>query len=177
MHWVDPDWETTWGLGFNVRRDDDITFVSHGGGCPGYITSFTMMPKDKVAAVVLTNAGDGPAGRLAVDILKTIGPAIEKASEPPEDEIPDLSRYEGNYEMRPWGGEIAVRQWGDKLAVLGLPTRDIEDAISRLEDDGDHTFTRLTDDDERREPWIFVLGDDGQAAQIRVHSIFYERIE
>ena len=177
VHWVDPDWETTWGLGFNVRRDDDITFVSHGGGCPGYITSFTMMPKDKVAAVVLTNAGDGPAGRLAVDILKTIGPAIEKASEPPEEEIPDLSRYEGNYEIRPWGGEIAVRQWGDKLAVLGLPTRELEDAISRLEDDGDHTFTRLTDDDERREPWVFVLDDNGQAAQIRVHSIYYERIE
>ncbi len=52
VHWVDPDWETTWGLGFNVRRDDDITFVSHGGGCPGYITSFTMIPEDRIAAVV-----------------------------------------------------------------------------------------------------------------------------
>jgi hypothetical protein len=63
------------------------------------------------------------------------------------------------------------------LAVLGLPTRELEDAVSRLEDDGEHTFTRLTDDDERREPWVFIVGDDGRAARIQVHSIFYERID
>ena len=24
VHWVDPDWETTWGLGFAVSRDGEI---------------------------------------------------------------------------------------------------------------------------------------------------------
>ena len=177
VHWVDPDWDTTWGIGFNVRRDDDTTFVSHGGGCPGYITSFTMMPKDRVAAVVLTNAGDGPAGRLAVNMLKVVGPAIKKAAEPEEDEIPDLSMYEGNYESRPWGGEIAVRQWGDQLVVIDLPSIDLKEAMIRLENDGEHRFTRLTDDEERREPWLFVIGDDGKAMQIQRHSGLMSRIE
>ena len=177
VHWVDPDWETTWGIGFNVRRDEDITIVSHGGGCPGYITSFSMAPAQKIAAVVLTNAGDGPAGDLAVDILKTIGPAIEKSVSPAEDERQDFSMYEGNYESRPWGGEVAVRQWGDQLVVIDMPRQDLEDAMIRLEYDGDNTFTRLTDDEDRREPWVFEIGDDGKATRIVRHSSFLIRIE
>jgi len=177
VHWVDPDWETTWGLGFNVRRDDDTTYVSHGGGCPGYITSFTMVPEQKIAAVVLTNAGDGPAGSMAVNILKIIGPALEEAGTPSEDEIPDLSMYEGNFEAPPWGGEIAVRQWGDQLVLIDIPGTDLKEAMIRLEHDSGNTFTRLTDDDERREPWVFELGENGKATRIVRHSGFMSRIE
>jgi CubicO group peptidase (beta-lactamase class C family) len=177
VHWVDPDWETTWGLGFNVRRDEDTTYVSHGGGCPGYITSFTMVPKQKIAAVVLTNAGDGPAGSMAVEILETIGPALEEAGTPPEDETPDLSMYEGNFQAPPWGGEVAVRQWGDRLVVIDIPGTDLSDSMIRLEHDGGNTFTRLTDDDERREPWVFELGEDGKATRIVRHSGFMSRVE
>ena len=177
VHWVDPDWETTWGLGFNVRRDDNLTFVSHGGGCPGYITSFTMIPDQKIAAVVLTNAGDGPAGRLAVNILKTIGPAIKSAAEPAEEAAPDYSAYIGDYESRPWGGEVAIRQWGDQLVVIDIPGRELDSPLMRLEYDGEHTFTRLTDDDDRREPWIFELDANGRTSQIRRHSSLLVRIE
>ena len=177
VHWVDPDWETTWGLGFNVRRADDTTYVSHGGGCPGYITSFTMVPKQKIAAVVLTNAGDGPAGSMAVNILKVIGPALKKAATPSEDELPDLSMYEGNYESRPWGGEVAIRQWGDQLALIDIPRNNLEEAITRLEHDSGHTFYRLDDDEERRESWVFEPGDDGQAARVKTHSGYQTRIE
>ena len=35
VHWVNPDWETTWGIGFSVRQVDDKTVVGHGGGCAG----------------------------------------------------------------------------------------------------------------------------------------------
>jgi CubicO group peptidase (beta-lactamase class C family) len=177
VHWVDPDWETTWGLGFNVRRDDDLTMVSHGGGCPGYITSFTMVPKQKLAAVVLTNAGDGPAGRLAVNILKIIGPAIKSAATPAEEAIPDFSMYEGNYESRPWGGEVAIRQWGDELVVIDIPSSDLKEAMIKLEHDGDHVFTRLTDAGDRREPWIFNLGDDGRTESIKRHGSILHRID
>ena len=177
VHWVDPDWETTWGIGFAVRRDDDLTIVSHGGGCPGYITSFSLVPKQKLGAIVLTNAGDGPAGSMAINILKTIGPAIEEAESAPEDEMPDFSKYEGNYEARPWGGEVAIRQWGDQLVVIDIPGDDLEEAMIRLEHDSGDTFIRLTDDDERREPWLFELGDDGRASRVIRHSGYLTRIE
>ena len=177
VHWVDPDWETTWGIGFNVRQVDDFTVVSHGGGCPGYITSFSMAPKRKLAAIVLTNAGDGPAGRTAINILKLLEVVAEDAEDPPEETIPDFSMYEGNYESRPWGGEVAVRQWGDELVVIDIPRDDLHEAMIKLEYDGEHTFTRLTDDDDRREPWVFEVGSDGKAERIYRHSGYQNRIE
>jgi CubicO group peptidase (beta-lactamase class C family) len=78
VHWVDPDWETTRGIGFAIRRVEDITVIGHGGGCPGYITNFSMITKDKIASVVLTNAGDGPAGNVARNVLKTFSAAMKR---------------------------------------------------------------------------------------------------
>ena len=65
VHWVDPDWnpESHRGLGFGVWRDDDRTFVGHGGGCPGYLTHLSIDPKRKVAAIFMTN-GLGAKPRL-----------------------------------------------------------------------------------------------------------------
>ena len=177
VHWVDPDWETTWGLGFNVRRVDETTVVGHSGGCPGYITSFQMVPKQKVAAVVLTNASDGPAVDMSLNILKIVGPALEKAATASEDEMPDFSMYEGNYEGRPWGGETAVRQWGDQLVLIDIPRNDLKEAMTRLEHRDGNTFIRLTDGGEKREPWVFELDETGKAIRIVVHSFVMSRIE
>lgn len=178
VHWVDPDWELTWGLGFNVRQEADKTLVSHGGGCPGYITSFTMVPSEKTAAIVLTNAGDGPAGNIAVAILNTIGPALQNAATPSEDTLPDFSAYAGNYEGRPWGGEFAIRQWGDKLALIYLPSSSLQDAVVKLEHVEGNTFVRLSDDEEQREQWKFEFeGTSDVATRVLVHSNYSTRVE
>jgi CubicO group peptidase (beta-lactamase class C family) len=74
VHWVDPDWETTWGLGFSVLQRDDSTWVRHGGLCPGYATEFAILPKEELGIVVLTNAirsnvklGVGSGGHRALE--------------------------------------------------------------------------------------------------------------
>ncbi len=177
VHWVDPDWETTRGIGFRVQRVEDMTVIGHGGGCPGYITNFSMITKDKIATVVLTNAGDGPARNVAQNVLKTLSAAMKKAKTPSEDDVPDFSMYEGNYEAPPWGGEVAIRQWGDQLVVIDLPSDDLDEAMTKLKHDSGHTFVRLTDDDEPREPWVFEMADDGKAERIFRHSIYLNRIE
>ncbi len=174
VHWVDPDWETTWGLGFVVRRVEDQTLVGHGGGCPGYITFFGMVPKHKLAVIVLTNGGDSNTRALTTAIMKTVGGALPKAEKPSEEELPDFSRYEGNFNTRAWGGEAAIRQWGDKLVVIGLPSDELDP--TRLKHVSEHTFVRLTDDDEPREEWVFEIGDDGVTARVQRHSIYLERI-
>jgi len=177
VHYVDPDWEVTRGLGFAVYHADGTTVVGHGGACPGYITQFALAPAQKLAVIVLTNAGDGPAERVARNLLQTIGPALKGAAAPNEDEIPDFSAFEGNYEVRPWGGEVAVRQWGKNLVAIDIPRPNLKDAITRLEFDGDNTFTRLTDNGEHREPWVFEIGNGGKAERILRHSIYLTRIE
>ena len=177
VHWVDPDWETTRGIGFAIQRVEDMTVIGHGGGCPGYITNFSMIAKDKIATVVLTNAGDSPAGNMAQNVLKIISVALKKAKRIPEDNVPDFSIYEGNYESLPWGGEVAIRQWGNQLVVIDIPSDDLGTAMTKLKHDSGHMFVRLTDNDESREPWVFEIVDDGKAKRIFRHSIYLNRID
>ncbi len=176
VHWVNPDWSVTWGLGFNVRRSDDITVVGHSGGCPGYITQFILVPKQKIAVIALTNAGDAPAGTIAENILNLIKESTENDSAKNKEDLPNFLMFEGNYESRPWGGEIAIRQWGDKLIAINIPSYDLKESITFLEYDGNNTFTRLTDSGERREPWAFELDKNGKAKRILSHSTYMNLI-
>jgi hypothetical protein len=112
-----------------------------------------------------------------VSILKFLDWALDEAETPPREEAPDFSMYEGNYEARPWGGEVAIRQWGDQLVAIDIPDDDLREAMFKLEYDGDNTFTRLTDDDDRREPWVFEIGAAGKAARVFRHSGYLSRIE
>jgi CubicO group peptidase (beta-lactamase class C family) len=177
VHWIDDDEGWMFGLGFEVWRVGDIPVVGHGGGCPGYITNFLMAAKDQVAIVALTNAGDGPAQRLTENILKTISAALKEAKTPSKGAMPDFSIYEGNYQSPPWGGELAIRQWGNQLVAIEIPSDDLKKAMTKLEHDSGHTFVRLTDDDEPREPWVFEMADDGKAKRILRHSGYSKRIE
>ena len=168
VQWTDPDWETTWGLGFVVNRVGDNTVVGHGGGCPGYITAFLLVPKMKVAAIALTNAGDGPAFELASAALQAFGPALAKAKEPKAVENDHLKEYEGNYAGDVWGGEEAVRVWGEQLAVVRIPSDNLRDVVKLKHVDGDK-FVRLQDGNER-EAITFIRDEDGQVIGMEQHS-------
>ncbi len=172
VHWVGPDWKQTWGLGFAVRKSEsgNYSLIGHGGGCPGYITQFVMSPTHKLGVVVLTNAGDGPSGRLASNILKLMVSTLPKASAAPADTVGDFSSYEGTYTSQPWGGETAVRQWGEQLVMLSLPSDDLASSITRLNHVEDDIFVRVTDDGKEREQVHFEIGTDGKADSYIVHT-------
>ena len=72
VHWVDPDWKTTWGLGFVVYRKDDKTFVGHSGACPGYYTAIVIFPDKKMAAIILVNAMNINSSGIAQQLLKIV---------------------------------------------------------------------------------------------------------
>jgi len=177
VHWVNPDWKTTWGLGFAVREAEGQTFVGHGGGCPGYITSFSMLPKHKIAAIALTNASDGPAGNIAVEMMKVLGSALQKLTQPSSSNEPaiDLSLYEGNYGGTVWGGETAIRQWGNQLAMIPLPSRTLGE-IEKLKHVEGHTFVRITNEGEEREQMVFQTDKKGNIIGLLRHSNISRRI-
>jgi len=171
VHWVDPDWKTTWGLGFSVREAKGQTIVGHGGGCPGYITSFAMVPKHKVAAIALTNAADGPAGPISLSMLAVVGEALEKAANPTSqiEPLPDLSRYEGNYGGSVWGGENAIRQWGKDLASINLPSTNLTDITKLKHVEGD-IFVVMTKEGEERYRIEFQTNKKGEINGLLRHS-------
>lgn len=172
VQWVDPDWKTTWGLGFNISRDGGHTFASHGGGCPGYYTHFRTEPKTKIAAIVLTNAIGSEVGFYTRQAFDLIAPAIQKALKDPKG-VPqrgeDLDRYVGTYGSI-WG-ESAIIRWEDGLAELSLSTRDPAEALTRLRKTGEHSFRRIREDDESLgEEFLFEIGEDGRASRYKQHS-------
>ena len=177
VSWVDPDWKSSWGIGFSVSQQEGNTVVSHGGGCPGYITDIAMVPKYKVAAIALTNAADGPAGNVTASMMKVIGMALMDLgeSETPGPEL-NLEQYAGNYSTPVWGGEIAVRVWGNGLSVisLGNPYKPLGE-VQKLAHVEGNVFVRL-EEGEPRERWYFEVDATGRASQIKRHQGLYSRI-
>jgi CubicO group peptidase (beta-lactamase class C family) len=179
VHWVDPDWETTWGLGFAVSRDGDRTFVSHGGGCPGYYTHFRLEPKSKIAAIVLSNSIGSEVSFYTAKAFDLIAPAVAKAladeGEEPEHD-PSLDRYTGIYDSI-WG-QAAIVRWEDGLAILWLPTRDPKDGLFKLKETGEHTFrlVRKDDEDALGQEFVFEVADDGTVTRYKSHSNWFLKV-
>ena len=178
VHWADPDFETTWGLGFSVWRSNSKTFTGHGGSCPGYRTQLLLRPEEKVATVFMSNALGVNSQQWAQTMYDIVAPAIAAAvkepskAKPPD---PDLDKYLGAYGST-FGGEHAVVRWEDGLAVVPLPTMEPVKGLIKLKKTGPHTFRRVRKDDALGEPLVFEIGADGRASRLTWHSNHYPRI-
>jgi CubicO group peptidase (beta-lactamase class C family) len=178
VHWVDPDFETTWGLGYSVWRNDNKTFVGHGGSCPGYRTQLLLKPDEKVATVFMANAQGVNTTQFAQRMYDIVAPAIKVAVKDtvklrPAD--PTLTRYVGTYASG-FAGEIAVVRWEDGIATLGLPTMDPVRGLTKLRKVGEHTFRRVRRDDTLGETIVFDMGADGRPTRMLWHSNHYRRV-
>jgi hypothetical protein len=116
LHWIEPEWQAGWGLGFRVLRLRDRTFIGHGGGVPGFRTELRIRPADRLAAIVFINAGDGETWPYADKALDWVGSAIAGVTQP-SSRTPDpgWQRYVGCYR----------NYWGD-LQVIGEHTFRVE---------------------------------------------------
>ena len=174
VHWVDPDFSNSYGLGFAVWRSGDKTFVGHGGSCPGFRSQLLLRPDERVATVFMANAQGVDSRQYAQRLYDIVGPAIaESSKQPVKADTPvegTLAAYTGTYASSFSASETAVVLWEDGLAMLPLPTTDPMAALVRLKKVGDHTFRRVRKDDSLGEPIVFELGPDGKARRYVQHS-------
>jgi CubicO group peptidase (beta-lactamase class C family) len=108
---VDEDWKSGTGLGFDVQRVKDRTYVGHGGGYLGNTTQTLIQLDDKVGVIVLTNTHDSNPGDIANQLMATVGQAVAAASKTKPATIawnPAWARFAGLYRGR----------WGDKQLIL-----------------------------------------------------------
>jgi CubicO group peptidase (beta-lactamase class C family) len=169
-HWVDPDWKTTWGLGFSVWRDGDTTYVSHGGSCPGYRTTLRLDPRRKLAVVVMLNAmGESPEA-IATQAFTIVAPAVQgKDGARPAAPVADLERFTGLYASA-WG-EIAVVPWRGGLAALSLPSEKAMEALTRLKYIDGGVFRRIREDgDDLGEEVVFEADARGAVTGLVWHN-------
>jgi CubicO group peptidase (beta-lactamase class C family) len=201
VHWMDPDWKTTWGLGFSIARHGEATLVGHGGSCPGYRTELSIAPADRFAVAFLSNAIDAEtnvftraAYDLVVPALKTARAELEEdgaaGGEPGSDGEErasgagsagteaaaafDASLYTGIY-ASVWG-EAAIVRWDGGLAVVPLPTDAPRRRLETLKHVDGHTFRRVRDDGELGETMTFEL-EDGRVVRARRHGNAMEKVQ
>jgi len=77
---VEENWLTGTGLGFDMRRINNKTWVGHGGGYLGNTTQTLFQLDDKVGVIVLTNTNDSNVGDIARQLIVTVGAAVAKAA-------------------------------------------------------------------------------------------------
>ncbi len=169
VHFIDPDWETTWGLGFQIWRNAGTTFVGHGGTCPGYKTQLLLQPDEKIATITMANGFEVNAGQLAQQAYQLFAPAIKAAradsvkAPPPPD--PSLDRYLGTYETS--GADVEVIRWEGGLATMHVPSGEPVKTITKYRKVGEHTFRRIRSNGELGETLTFTIGPDGKATELR----------
>ncbi|WP_420635476.1 serine hydrolase [Candidatus Palauibacter sp.] len=162
VHWLEPDGETTYGLGFSVWKSDGDTFVGHGGSCPGYRSQLLLRPQDRIATTFMTNGQGVNARSFAQTAFDIMAPALRRAAKGESATTADaaLQRYTGTYQ-RPLGGESAVLVWDGDLHVLSLPSGNPLDAMERLRHIEGDTFSRVRDNGDLGEEFIFEEMPDG----------------
>jgi D-alanyl-D-alanine carboxypeptidase len=174
VHWLEPDWEAGWGLGFRITRIKGKTYVGHGGALRGYRTILHLCPGDKVGVIVLTNADDGNPLTFAEKAFEWVAPALTRAADPA---VPaGWARYFGRYRSA-WGDAQVLVVKG-RLAMIDPSSPDPMLTVVWLEPTGPGVFRCETKNGfgSHGESAVFELADDGRVRRLKVGDNFLSPI-
>jgi len=113
-------WSQAWGLSWFAVRRDDVIWIQHSGGLPGFSTNVCFDPDGQVGAIALIN-GSGDASALAMDLAAIARRAAR--ARPPRIKPPVPTPYEfrpllGLY-SRPAHSQVVRLEWRDgKLTLI-----------------------------------------------------------
>lgn len=172
VHWLQPNWQSGWGLGFGVWRQDDKTVVGHGGWVGGYRTQLSFVPAEKIAVIIMTNADDGDPGYFAEKLITMISPVMKKVAGPPIEVTiadPSWKMYVGKYQDA-WWFDTEVFIINGKLVTYDYgypPENNPRNNVVELKPEGTHTF-RMTGENANGELVVFELDADKKVTRVKV---------
>jgi CubicO group peptidase (beta-lactamase class C family) len=163
---ADANWTRGWGLGIELSRRGERVFGGHTGGFPGFLSILAYSRRERIGAVVLTNAGNwpnlNPTGlALAEAALEELAPELEPwqpEESPPAEIAPLLGRWwsEGDESIFSWrGGKLEAR----------LADAPPEREPSVFEPEGDDRF-RVISGRERGESLRVVRDEHGEVVKL-----------
>jgi CubicO group peptidase (beta-lactamase class C family) len=163
---AEANWTLGWGLGIELWRRGERIFGGHTGGFPGFLSILAYSRRDRVGAVVLTNAGNWP--NLSSTGLEVAEAAVEELAPelepwrpevaPPAEIAPLLGRWwsEGDESIFSWrGGKLEAR----------LADAPPEREPSVFEPEGDDRF-RVVSGRERGETLRVVRDENGEVVKL-----------
>lgn len=174
VHWTDPDFELTWGLGFSVYKGSDGSkWVGHGGSCPGYRSTLQLNLKSKMAYSVMINAsGTNPSKYLRA--IHSIIAKTETISK--EKSEVNLDDYTGLYSSQPWGSEHVISTWNGKLVSLSLPNDNPSRSMTFYKHVEGDTFKRVKDNGDLGEVSIFERDKNGKVFRYKSHQNYSNKM-
>lgn len=162
VQFMDPDWKTSWGLGFSIDHRDDHTYVGHGGDCPGYQTVLSMRNEDQTAVIVLDTGAERP-GPFAKNVFAILDKRRDFKFKSPEPASGvKLEDYAGRYSWQPWESESVILPWAGGLVLLTLPSTDPANEMTFLKPKGDDVFRRVRKDGSEAEEFKFQRDASGK---------------
>jgi len=178
VHWTNPDWKTTWGLGFVVYKGSNgNTWVGHGGNCPGYRSTLQMDLKSKRAFSVMINANGTNPGKYVNGIKGIINKVKASKKENSSEEKKDLNEFVGYYSPMPWWSEEYISTWDGKLVSLGLPSEKPGESMTFYKHIEGDTFRRIRDNDELGETLVFERDKNGKIIHYKQHGNYSKKID
>lgn len=163
---AEPDWTLGWGLGIELWRRGERIFGGHTGGYPGFLSILCYSRRERLGAVLLTNAGNwpklSPTGlELAEAALEELAPELEPwrpEQAPPPEIAPLLGRW--------WSeGDETIFSWRDGKLEARLAAAPPERAPSIFESEGDDRF-RVASGRERGETLRVVRDQGGEVVKL-----------
>jgi D-alanyl-D-alanine carboxypeptidase len=178
VHWLEPEWQAGWGLGFRLLRVRGKTLVGHGGAVRGFRSNLQICPSDRIAVVAFVNSDDADAWLYADKALEWAGSAITAVTKPaPRTADPAWQRYVGRYRNAWRDIQIVVRV--GELVAIAPDGPDPLLAPSTLTPVAEHTFRVETTDGHGIPGELVVFETDpaGRVTRARFGENYSERIE
>jgi hypothetical protein len=166
----DDEWSSAWGVSWYAVRKDDVTWVQHSGGLPGFVSNACFDRTNRVGAIVLVN-GQADASDLAMalgaqarELVAAAPPRLGVPTPTPADLRPLLGLY------APANMSFVIRvEWRDgKLAVVEGDGPGQVMPLERGREPG--TFVAAPGFRLSGEPIVFQRGPDGKVTSILAAS-------
>lgn len=120
---ADDEWTGAWGISWCGNRRDDVIWIQHSGGLPGFTTTVCFDPGEQVGAIALLN-GTSNTVELAFD-LASIARRLAPAAPPPiEASVPTPETCRpllGIYTRPDLGGWMLRLEWRDGTLAFVSP--------------------------------------------------------
>ena len=157
-----------------LHRIKDRVISGHGGGYPGYLTSFTICREHKAGVIVLTNALGSNPHEVVMQAYKLVLPALIKATAEDKPEVEaDWSKYVGVYESAWDRTQVVIRE--GQLQIVSLEY--IESPATVLEPTAEaHVFT-IKEVGQSNETLRFELDGDGNVLRMWERNEYSVRVE
>jgi hypothetical protein len=171
------DWTQAWCISWYAVRRENVIWLQHSGGLPGFITDICFDPKHEVGAIALINGiGDAPAlamdlATIARDAVRSAAPAIEPPTSLPEAYRPLLGMY-ADQEF----GTLVRLEWRDaKLSFIDPNNPAWRPTLART-DDPDIFLVELGAR-ESGEQVVFRRVADGRVVSVFLAATTFVRLD